>query len=93
MTANRRESEANNQRTVMDLDELFRLVDVREKGIAQVYEYLLHEHIIEDLQKVSDQLKLTLKRGYKVCSVLRELDLVLVYDRPMKVSLQDPIQA
>ncbi len=83
----------DNEKVVRQIDELFQLLEIREKGIAKLYDYILREGIIEDLNAVVSTVGLTLKRGYKVASVLKDHELVLVYDRPMKVSLQDPIHA
>ena len=38
-----------------------------------------------------NQFDLSLKRGYKVCSVLSDLGLVQIYDRPMKIHIATPI--
>jgi hypothetical protein len=43
------------------------------------------------LKEVCNQFNLSLKRGYKVCSVLSDLGLVQIYDRPMKIHVATPI--
>ncbi|MFX1310916.1 MAG: hypothetical protein ACFE8C_14560, partial [Promethearchaeota archaeon] len=46
---------------------------------------------IENLKEVCDQFDLSLKRGYKICSVLSDLGLIQIYDRPMKIHIATPI--
>ncbi len=69
------------------LSQLFDSIGVIEKGIEKIYHYLLLNKRIDDLKVVCHQYNLTLKRGYKICSVLNELELVQIYDRPMKIHL------
>ncbi len=66
------------------------MLDVKKKGISLVYDYLLEHQIIEDLEKVSKDLRLTLKRVYKILAELRDINLCQTIDRPMKISLLDP---
>lgn len=73
------------------ISNIFSSLDIIEKGIEKIYYYLLKNKKIENLKEVSAQFGLTLKRGYKICSVLNELELVQIYDRPMKVLLTTPI--
>jgi len=73
------------------LSSLFDTIGVIEKGIEKIYHYLLLNKRIENLKEVSSKFSLTLKRGYKICSVLNELELVQIYDRPMKIHLATPV--
>ena len=73
------------------LSSLFDAIGVIEKGIEKVYHYLLINKKIENLNDVTSLYDLTLKRGYKICAVLSELELVQIYDRPMKIHLATPI--
>jgi len=73
------------------LSSLFDTIGVIEKGIEKLYHYLLLNKRIENLKEVSSKFNLTLKRGYKICSVLSELELVQIYDRPMKIHLSTPV--
>ncbi len=73
------------------LNQLFDSIGVIEKGIERLYHYLLLNKRIDNLKEVCTQFNLTLKRGYKICSVLSDLDLVQIYDRPMKIILQTPV--
>ncbi len=73
------------------LVDLFDAIDITEKGIEIVYNYLLLNQIIKDPKSISETLGLSLKRIYKIFSVLKDLGLVQVYSRPMKVTLTDPI--
>ncbi|MFX1236558.1 MAG: hypothetical protein ACFE8P_02425 [Promethearchaeota archaeon] len=73
------------------ISNVFTSLDIIEKGIEKIYYYLLKHNKIENLKEVCEQFDLTLKRGYKICSVLSELELVQIYDRPMKVLLATPI--
>ncbi|MFX0056991.1 MAG: hypothetical protein ACFE85_07390 [Candidatus Hodarchaeota archaeon] len=73
------------------LSSLFETIGVIEKGIEKIYHYLLLNKRIENLKDVSSKFNLTLKRGYKICSVLNELELVQIYDRPMKIHLSTPV--
>jgi hypothetical protein len=71
------------------LVDLFNAIDVTEKGIEIVYDYLLrHEHIDEP-KMVFENLGLAIKRVYKILAVLKELGLIQVYDRPMKIYRTD----
>ncbi|MFX0180507.1 MAG: hypothetical protein ACFE78_09965, partial [Candidatus Hodarchaeota archaeon] len=69
---------------LLPLSSLFDAIGVIEKGIEKIYHYLLKNVRIDNLKDVSSQFGLTLKRGYKICSVLNDLELVQIYDRPMK---------
>ncbi len=73
------------------LNQLFDSIGVIEKGIERLYHYLLLNKRIDNLKEVCSQFNLTLKRGYKICSVLSDLELVQIYDRPMKIILQTPV--
>ncbi|TFG00724.1 MAG: hypothetical protein EU540_04960 [Promethearchaeota archaeon] len=75
----------------IQLSNLFNSLGIIEKGIEKIYHHLLEYKKIENLKEVSLQYNLTLKRGYKICSVLSDLDLVQIYDRPMKINLANPI--
>lgn len=75
----------------LKISNVFSSLNVIEKGIEKIYYYLLKNKKIENLKEISAQFGLTLKRGYKICSVLNELELVQIYDRPMKVLLTTPI--
>ncbi|MHA1913601.1 MAG: hypothetical protein ACW986_13850 [Promethearchaeota archaeon] len=75
----------------LSLSQLFDSIGVIEKGIERIYHYLLINKRIDNLKEVCDQFSLSLKRGYKICSVLSELELVQIFDRPMKVHLAIPI--
>jgi hypothetical protein len=69
---------------------LFDSIGIIEKGIERIYHYLLLNKRIDNLKEVCNQFSLSLKRGYKVCSVLSENGLVQIYDRPMKIHLATP---
>jgi len=73
------------------LNQLFDAIGIIEKGIEKIYHYLLLNKRIDYLKKVCNEFNLTLKRGYKISSVLSELELVQTYDRPMKIILQTPV--
>jgi hypothetical protein len=75
----------------LSLSQLFDSIGVIEKGIERIYHYLLVNKRIDDLKDVCNQYSLSLKRGYKICSVLSDLELVQIYDRPMKIHLANPI--
>ncbi len=75
----------------IQLSNLFNSLGIIEKGIEKIYHHLLENKRIENLKEVCDQYNLSLKRGYKICSVLGELDLVQIYDRPMKINLTTPL--
>lgn len=74
----------------LSLSQLFDSIGVIEKGIEKIYHYLLVNKRIDDLKEVCTQFSLSLKRGYKICSVLNDLELVQIYDRPMKIHLANP---
>ena len=73
------------------LSSLFDAIGIIEKGIERIYHYLLKNKRIENLKEISSHYGLTLKRGYKVCAVLNDLELVQIYDRPMKIHLASPV--
>ncbi len=72
-------------------NQLFDSIGIVEKGIERIYHYLLVHKKIENLKEVCEKFGLSLKRGYKVASVLNELNLVQIYDRPMKIHLNQPV--
>ena len=74
----------------LSLSQLFDSIGIIEKGIERIYHYLLINKRIDNLKEVCNQFSLSLKRGYKVCSVLSDLGLVQIYDRPMKIHLATP---
>jgi len=78
---------------INSIRKIFELIGKSEKSIEQIYDFLLRNKKIEDLRRVSNELGITLKRGYKVCAVLNELDLIQIFDRPMKINLLNPIVA
>ncbi len=73
------------------LSQLFDSIGIIEKGIERIYHYLLLNKRIDNLKEVCSEFNLSLKRGYKVCSVLSDLGLIMIYDRPMKIHLATPI--
>ncbi|MFX0030997.1 MAG: hypothetical protein ACFFA0_12210 [Promethearchaeota archaeon] len=75
----------------LSLSQLFDSIGVIEKGIERIYHYLLDHKRIDNLKEVCNEFNLSLKRGYKICSVLSDLELVQIYDRPMKIHLANPI--
>ncbi|MFW9818722.1 MAG: hypothetical protein ACFFE5_03850 [Candidatus Thorarchaeota archaeon] len=75
----------------LPLSQLFDSIGIIEKGIERIYHYLLLNKRIDNLKEVCDQFDLTLKRGYKICSVLSDLGLVQIYDRPMKIHIANPV--
>ena len=75
----------------IQLSNLFNALGIIEKGIEKIYHHLLENKRIENLKEVCDEYSLSLKRGYKICSVLGDLDLVQIYDRPMKINLTTPL--
>ena len=77
-------------REFLALSSLFDAIGIIEKGIEKIYHYLLKHKRIDNLNEVSKQFNLTLKRGYKICAVLNDLGLVQIYDRPMKIHLTTP---
>ena len=52
------------------LSQLFDSIGIIEKGIERIYHYILINKRIENLKQVCNQFNLSLKRGYKICSVL-----------------------
>ncbi len=74
----------------LSISQLFDSIGIIEKGIERIYHYLLVNKRIENLKEVCNTFNLSLKRGYKVCSVLSDLGLVQIYDRPMKIHLATP---
>ncbi|MBY8980657.1 MAG: hypothetical protein KGD72_09715 [Candidatus Lokiarchaeota archaeon] len=77
-------------REFLALSSLFDAIGIIEKGIEKIYHYLLKHKRIDNLNQVSTEFNLTLKRGYKICAVLSDLGLVQIYDRPMKIHLATP---
>lgn len=75
----------------LTLNQLFDALGIVEKGIEKIYHYLLLNKRIENLKKVCNQYGLTLKRGYKISSVLSDLELVHIFSRPMKIHLVQPV--
>ena len=75
----------------LSLSTLFDSIGIIEKGIEKIYHFLLQNSRIDNLKDVVAQYDLTLKRGYKICSVLSDLELVQIYDRPMKIHLATPV--
>ena len=75
----------------IQLSNLFNSLGIIEKGIEKIYHYLLKNKKIEDLKEVCKQYGLSQKRGYKIINVLSGMELVQIYDRPMKVNLATPI--
>ncbi|MFX1592790.1 MAG: hypothetical protein ACFFB6_07765 [Promethearchaeota archaeon] len=75
----------------LPLSQLFDSIGITEKGIERIYHYILLNKRIENLKEVCDQFDLSLKRGYKICSVLSDLGLIQIYDRPMKIHIATPI--
>ena len=78
-------------KTFIQLSNLFNSLGIIEKGIEKIYHYLLKNKKIEDLKEVCKQYGLSQKRGYKIINVLSGMELVQIYDRPMKVNLATPI--
>ncbi|MFW9827623.1 MAG: hypothetical protein ACFFEY_08530 [Candidatus Thorarchaeota archaeon] len=75
----------------LPLSQLFDSIGIVEKGIERIYHYILLNKRIDNLKEVCNQFNLSLKRGYKICSVLSDLGLVQIYDRPMKIHIATPI--
>ena len=75
------------------LIDLFESINIVEKGIEQVYDFLLKNPIVEDLNILVEALDLKDKRIYKINSVLKELGLIQIYYRPMKIQLMDPLDS
>lgn len=71
--------------------DLFQSIDIKEKGIEEIYDLLLQEQSIEDIKEFVDNTGTSLKRVYKVIQLLEKLGLVQVYNRPMIVNIKDPI--
>jgi hypothetical protein len=78
---------------VKHLIDLFDSIGITEKGIEHVYDYLLTHRVIEDPKILQDKLHITsFQRVYKILKVLKDLDLVYTYGRPMKSVLNSPIK-
>jgi hypothetical protein len=75
------------------LIDLFESISIVEKGIEQVYDFLLKQPIIEDINVLVEALDLKPKRIYKINSVLKELGLIQIYYRPMKIQLLNPLES
>jgi len=75
------------------LIELFSSIEVKEKGVETVYDYLLKNHSIDNPKELANNLDLSIKRIYKIFSLLKQLGLIQVYDRPMKITINEPISA
>ena len=75
------------------LIDLFESISIVEKGIEQVYDFLLKQPIVEDLNELVEALDLKPKRIYKINSVLKELGLIQIYYRPMKIQLLNPLDS
>ena len=74
----------------LSLSQLFDSIGIIEKGIERIYHYLLFNRRIDNLKEICNNFNLSLKRGYKICSVLSDLGLVQIYDRPMKIHIATP---
>ncbi|MHA1522705.1 MAG: hypothetical protein ACTSRK_21275, partial [Promethearchaeota archaeon] len=81
------------QRSHLYLHDLFEAIDIREKGIEKVYHFLLMNKTIDDPKSIVTTTNLGLKRIYKIFGVLKELGLVKIIDRPMKITINPPIPA
>lgn len=75
----------------IQLSNLFNSIGIIEKGIEKIYHHLLKNKRIENLKDVCKKYGLSLKRGYKIINVLSGMELVQIYDRPMKINLTTPI--
>ncbi len=75
----------------IQLSNLFNSLGIIEKGIERIYHYLLKYKRIENLKEVCKKYDLSQKRVYKIINVLSGMELVQIYDRPMKVNLATPI--
>ncbi|MBD3254341.1 MAG: hypothetical protein GF383_04570 [Candidatus Lokiarchaeota archaeon] len=75
----------------IQISNLFNSLGIIEKGIEKIYHHLLKHKRIDNLKRVCHQYNLSLKRGYKIASVLSDLELVYIYDRPMKINLATPL--
>lgn len=78
-----------NQIRFSTLVDLFEALDINEKGIEIVYDYLLRNQMIDDPKSIFEDLGLSLKRIYKILGVLKDMGLIQVYDRPMKIYKTD----
>ncbi len=75
------------------LIDLFECIDITEKGIEKVYNYLLLNKTIEDPKVLQKDLDInSFQRVYKIIKVLKDLDLVQTYGRPMKAILNSPVE-
>ena len=75
------------------LIDLFESIDISEKGIEKVYDYLLLHKNIEDPKILQDELEInSFQRVYKILKVLKDLDLVQTVGRPMKAILNSPVE-
>ncbi len=81
------------KKSFSSLIELFSSIEVKEKGVEIVYDYLLKNHSIDNPKELSISLELSIKRIYKIFSLLKQLGLIQVYDRPMKITINEPISA
>ncbi|MFX1257288.1 MAG: hypothetical protein ACFFAN_05490 [Promethearchaeota archaeon] len=77
--------------TFIQLLNLFNSLGIIEKGIEKIYHFLLINKRIDNLKEVCKNLDLSLKRGYKITSVLNDLGLIHIFDRPMKINLATPL--
>ncbi|MHA1338584.1 MAG: hypothetical protein ACTSRZ_02475 [Promethearchaeota archaeon] len=75
---------------ISSLIDLFKSINIVEKGIEKVYDYLLQNEFVDDIKSLAANLGLNIKRVYKIFSVLKDLGLVQIYSRPMTVHLLDP---
>ena len=72
---------------------LFEAMGISEKGIEIVYDYLLTHELIDDPKTIFESLGLSLKRVYKILGLLKDMGLIQVYDRPMKIYKTDVVRA
>ncbi len=72
---------------LLTINQLFVSIGIIQKGIGKLYYYILKNKKIDNLNEVCNQLNLSLKRGYKICSSLKKMGLVQIYDRPMKIHI------
>jgi hypothetical protein len=75
----------------IQLSNLFSSLGIIEKGIEKIYHHLLKNKRIENLKDICKSYGLSLKRGYKIINVLSGMELVQIYDRPMKINLTTPV--
>ena len=75
------------------LIEIFSSIEIKEKGVEIVYDYLLKNRSIDNPKELASNLDLSIKRIYKIFSLLKQLGLIQVYDRPMKITINEPISA